>query len=487
MLQIIINSQSKIPIYKQIYVQIRNLILNGILSAGCLLPSERQLANTLGIHRNTIVKVYDELSADGYIQALRGSGHIVANPQFESHDMVDKTLYNGIEWKYRLPQIRRRHKLFRDFYIGAKNQKDKNEYFPFSSDLAGHKLQSIMDLHVIMSQFSLNEMRSPSTHNGKTEGLYNALLTFLRLKGIQANRSEIIIANNSFSALTDIVELIMHPGDSVIMEEPCHPFANIVFSRKNLKIITVPVDDDGMITEIIEPLIVQHSPKLLYVNSSYNDPSTRSMNKHRREILLNLSYKYDIPIYEDDWASDLTYSDNNMYSIKSFDKTSNVIYSYSFHLAASPSINLSVIVAHPLLVKKLSQYMEFNMHFIDELSTIILQYILNSNQYMQTIAHKCAHYKNKRDLMYGLFADRLPDIKIRKTDGGIHLWCELPQDWNLYRIKKDTQRHKIYIAWGEMFYSYTPQTHYMRLNFSYPTEQQIINGIEKLSAIIGRI
>jgi DNA-binding transcriptional MocR family regulator len=137
--------------------------------------------------------------------------------------------------------------------------------------------------------------------------LRQKLVAFLGTKGVKASSGEIQILSETNQALDFIVTLLVKPGDSVVMEEPVHPDMYRVMELAGAKILTVPVDGNGMNCEVLESLLTQTRPRLIFVNSSYHDPTGNILSIERRKKIVALSNRYRVPIVEEDAASELVY------------------------------------------------------------------------------------------------------------------------------------------------------------------------------------
>ena len=128
--------------------------------------------------------------------------------------------------------------------------------------------------------------------------------------------SQLQVLAETNQALDFIITSLLNPGDCVIIEEPVSPDVYRVIQLAGCRFITVPVDKDGMVCDNLEPLIEEHAPKFIYVNSSYQDPTGCILSLERRQRLLELSARHHIPIVEEDAGSSLNYEDGTISSLK---------------------------------------------------------------------------------------------------------------------------------------------------------------------------
>lgn len=485
-MQITVNAGSKTPIYKQIVNQIKDMVLRTELTEGARLPSERILAESIGVHRNTIIRAYGELKAEGFIDAVRGVGYRVA---FQSESQ---------EGDAEPPAANRNNQLFWPALI-------KEELWDANSQVDGF-VSKLFDVPAGIS-FScgllspearpyesilgmVEELLSQAQASGQPicqggQELRHSLSKFLRRKSIYANASEIAILSDAHQVLECLIEMMISPGDVVILEEPNYPNLYRQFKRAGATIITVPGDADGMMTNLLEPIIQKYQPKLVYTTGGFHDPTGRAMSSERRRILLDLACKYQFPIIEDDWTSGLSF-ENNLLSLKAMDTANHVIYIYSFVFTFAEGVRVSLVSAAKEVIERLNYLLSVKSFRADDISQTLLSRCLDNGTYQDTLQKMTACCQRKCDLMCECLEQAKPlGVSYERPQGGIFLWCRLPQQISLNKMLKLAQEHNISIIPGDVFYlNGTKGEQHLRLNFSYPSESQIVEGVAALVRIM---
>ena len=133
--------------------------------------------------------------------------------------------------------------------------------------------------------------------------LRKEIVAFLSTKGINTQPGNIQLFTENNQALDFIMTLMLQPGDKVIVPEALSPDIYRAIQFAGGQLLTVPMDEDGMICENLGPLIEKEKPKFMYVDSSFNSPTGTILSLERRKMLLELSYKYRVPIIEEDEGS----------------------------------------------------------------------------------------------------------------------------------------------------------------------------------------
>ncbi len=485
-----INPDSKIPIYRQIVDQIRRMILSGELAEGSTLPSERANAKILGVHRNTVIKAYNELKAEELIESRQGVGYIVAMPQ---------TAEKHPQQKQGEKQSLRSEKAKKVNWQAEINEKyldmeiTFDDLFQRFGDREKISMGSGISCPGIYDKKKLAEdIAAMVSEEGKTQYFYSPykgdkilrqqLVSFLSAKGIKATAGEIQILSETNQALDFLVTLLVKPGDSVIMEEAVSPDAYRAMELAGADIVTVPIDDEGMDCEALYGAVVRKKPRLIYVNSSFNDPTGAILPTERRKKILEISNKYRIPIIEEDAASELVYGGEKMPPIKAFDRAGNVIYVYSFSLSFLPGLSLAFVVADKQLIESLSYLVSVRMMAVDWTSQKLLAKYLADGSYYSILEAFRENYARKQEILCrGL--DEMQDLGIsyKRPGGGAYIWCALPQGIDSKEFASAAYKRGLAIIPGYVFFPHkNGGRDHIRINYSFETEERIEKGLEIL-------
>ena len=312
--------------------------------------------------------------------------------------------------------------------------------------------------------------------------LRHKLVSFLSTKGIKAGMSEIQILTETNQALDFIVALILRPGDTVIMEEPVSPDAFRAVELAGGKVVTVPVDEDGMQCECLEELILLHKPRFIYVNSSFHDPTGMILSGERRQRLVELSETYRVPVVEEDAASELVYSGPKYLPLKASDTRNNVIYIYSFSLTFLPGLSLAVVVADKELIRSLSYLVSVRLVATDWMSQKLIARYLDDGRYYRNLHVFRSNYAIKQEVMCRELDKMKPlGLEYVRPRGGVYIWCRLPEGVDSMELEVEARRMGVSIVPGYVFYpGKSGGRDYIRLNFSYESRERIRQGLEIL-------
>ena len=213
-----VNHSIKTPIYMQIATQMKNQILTGEIAAGSTLPSERSMAQILGVHRNTVIRAYADLKDMGLVRSDRGKGYAVCYSLPEDRPLTAEE-QRSVNWSH----------VIKDEYLDMEELYD--DIFQRFSTGKGISLSAGMppfvypeeeiadDIVAIMNESQLLPAYL-ATYQGDGE-LLRRLQDYLRTEGIEAGLRQIQVLKETNQALDYIITAMTEPGDCVFIEEPC--------------------------------------------------------------------------------------------------------------------------------------------------------------------------------------------------------------------------------------------------------------------------
>lgn len=484
-MKINIDKESKIPVYLQIADQIKAQVLKGTITGGYALPSERILAAELDVHRNTITKAYHELKAEGLVSSFQGKGYRIDLRQKEEKaaDEPDETaakrLRKSVNWE---ALMRDEYAVFDSEFDAIYSKSFDSGVISFGGGVAArepYKAEELADTFESIFKSDRKEAYFYAPYQGDPE-LRKEIVKFMATKGIKVDPGNIQIFSENNQAIDFIMSLMLRKGDKVLIEETTSPDVFRTIRVAGGELLTIPMDDDGIICDNLEALIESEKPAFIYVGSSFNNPTGAILPLERRQKLLDLSYKYRIPIIEEDEGSELYYDIEPVPSIKSMDTGDNVIYMYSLSLTMVPGAGISFVLADKNIIRRFGDMMSLRLSNPEWAAQMVTLEYMKKGVFAERLDLFRRVCREKRDLMCDLidrFADEY-ELEYSRPKGGVYLWIKLPHWINARRLLEQTQKLGMTFVPGRLFY---PQKahgdDHIRLNFSYPSLQQIRDGV----------
>jgi 2-aminoadipate transaminase len=338
----------------------------------------------------------------------------------------------------------------------------------------------------------LTERGEQALQYGATEG-YGRLRRLLWEKHARednANENDRVILTNGVQQGLDLLaKITIDQGDPVILEAPSYLTGGMAFRVYGCDIFSVDLDDRGIQVDILEETLAGlrrqgRHPKFLYLTPTYHNPAGVTMDIQRRRKVMDLAHEYDLLVVEDDPYHQLNYDGESVRNLKSMDEDNRVLYYSSFSKILSPGLRLGYAIGHKDLIAKLVLAKQTADLCTNSLSQhIAYEYLAQGH--LDGHIHKInSIYRRKRDLMLKAMAQYMPEgVTWTRPAGGMFLWVTFPETVDTrVMFNKSAERSVAYVH-GRSFYFDGRGAHQARLNFSYPSDEDIVEGVKRLSEV----
>lgn len=488
-MRIPLDRQSDIPLYQQIKSHLRQGILSGSLAPDTRLPASRQLARDLGVNRITVETAYSELEADGLIYSRVGSGTYVLPPLslpprpqdnleatwplWQQNAQTTNTISSIVEIDELLKASQHPHPI--SFAGGA----SAPHLFP--ADDFRKVLQTIMRRDG-MAAFDYGERSGYAP-------LRATIAHVLASQGLQARPENILITAGSQQALSLISQLLLKPGDTILVESPTYGGALELFRALNFEVVGIPMDKQGMQVERLEKLLQQHHPKLIYTIPNFHNPTGTCLNNSRRRELIVLADRYNIPILEDDFVGDLRYDGRTQPSLKALDPGGRVIYANTFSKMLMPGLRVGYLLVEGPIFENLVNFKHVNDLATSTLIQRALEAYVTVGRYQAHLRRSCQIFRKRRDAMLAALHRYLPVVApFDVPQGGLFLWVRLPDELSSDDLLSMACREGVDFVPGSRFFPDDVQgKDWMRLNFVLHSPDEIEEGVRRLKTAIERL
>jgi len=343
----------------------------------------------------------------------------------------------------------------------------------------------------------LTEMGESALQYGTTEG-YTPLREMIARNaakyGIQISSDNVLITSGSQQALDLLGRIFINRGDRVLVESPTYLGAIQAWNAYGVKYVTIPFDDDGMRTDLLESRL-RMGLKFIYVLPNFQNPTGVTLSRERRKQLVDMADAYGVPIVEDDPYGQLRYEGEHIPPVVVLDDemrakevpvySGNVIYTSTFSKILAPGLRLAWVVAPSEVIKKLVQAKQgCDLH--TSTFTQYLAYQVANNPWMKT--HICTirkTYKERRDVMIKALEKYMPEgVNWTEPKGGLFLWVTLPKNLNTGDIFEAAVAARVAFVPGGPFHPQGGGENTMRLNFSNSKPELIMEGIKRLADVL---
>lgn len=318
------------------------------------------------------------------------------------------------------------------------------------------------------------------------------LKDFAASKGVRVDPGDdVIVTTGSQEALFLAARVLVDPGDRVIVEEPTYLAAVNVFREHGAVFEAIPVDSEGMQTDVLEERLKsmgrdEKRPKLAYLVPTSQNPSGSTMSQERRRHLIELAEQYDFLIIEDDPYSFFTFEPVNVDYLKSLDKSGRVIYTSTFSKILSPGLRIGWVLGP----RDLISYIELAKQAVDLHTATLSQYIvmeaIRKGIVDATIERARSLYKEKRDVMMNALDEHMTGLaEWTRPVGGFFTMVYVNGEIDMKALMLEAiEKYGVAYVPGESFFPVSKKKNTMRLNFSYPSKEQIAEGVRRIARLV---
>ena len=335
-----LDAGSATPLHRQIYFEIRGAILDGRLRPGARLPASRALARDLAVSRNTVTSAFDQLVAEGYIEARTGAGSFV--PAHLPKDQVSKGSVSGKQARGQpTPGLTPSRRAARLMSVAGEPTSRR----PFSPGLPEVDLFPFKEWARLLGRHWRRP--APKDLTGTAPGgdfrLCAVVADYLATaRAVFCRPEQVIITSGSRQALDLAARVLIDPGDKVWIEEPGYWPTSAVLGAAGARLIPVPVDGEGL--SVIDGLALAPRPRLICISPSHQYPLGVTMSLGRRLELLEIARASASFVLEDDYDSEYRYAGRPLAALQGLDQGGHVIYLGTFSKVMFPGVRLGYMV-----------------------------------------------------------------------------------------------------------------------------------------------
>lgn len=464
-------------LYEALAADIAVSIYSGVLRSGEKLPSVRQVTANRGVSASTVFQAYYLLEAQGLVRARDRSGYYVAHgarhlpPEADtpSQPTEDAASVNINDLVFDVLEST----MMRDVVqLGSA--------FPSPLLFPHDRLsQSISSTTRNFDPWSIVDELTP----GHTDLRRQIALRYLA-SGVHVNTDDIIITNGALEALNLCLGVLTQPGDKVLIETPTFYAALQSLEAHHLEAVEVPTHPrEGIQLDALENAIKRHRPKACCLMTTFQNPLGYLMSDEKKQALVELLTRYDVPLIEDDVYNELYFGSTQPALTKRFDTSGIVMHCSSFSKTLAPGYRIGWVVAErhtraiarrkltttltcPLPTQMaIARYLEkggYDKHLRHLRKTLQTQ----QTQFAQAIGHYFP-----------------PGTRATRPKGGYFIWIELPLGINALEIHRHALSLGISVAPGPIFSAKQAFQNCLRINYGYAWDART----EAATATLGKL
>lgn len=326
---------------------------------------------------------------------------------------------------------------------------------------------------------------------GATEGYgptREAISQFMGNKGVTVAPDGLIVTTGSQQALDLLGKTLISPGDKVIVEAPTFLATIQCFKLYGADIVGAPIDGDGVQVDVLERLIEEHKPKLVYLIPTFGNPSGATLSLERRKRILEIAVRTQTLIVEDDPYGELYFDQPPPASIKALSALvpgaeDLIIHCGSFSKILSPGLRVGWLIAPAPLLAKATMCKQFSDAHTSNLSQAIAAQYLTMNRLDATLSAVRKVYAERARVMGQCLKEALGDaIRFVPPKGGMFVWAQLTEGRDANAFAQRAIDKLVAFVPGAPFYAHDPDNSTLRLSFATADLDKIREGIARLGS-----
>ena len=458
---------------RQVFDQVVARIASGTLPAGFRLPPTRALARELDVHRNTVVRAYEDLEGAGFVVSTVGRGTFVAEVASSLNAAATRTR-RSLPWDAILSRASNVEPLGR-VDLMARIPRGPNEAIQCS------RLQPSPDLlpdalfkrcldHVFRTQGPKALEYAPRDGVPRLRGL---VADDLSRHGVPASAEDILITSGSQQALDLVARTLLDPGDTFLVDESTYSGAINLLSTAGARLIGIPTDDEGPDLDALERG-ARAGAKGIYLMPNTNNPTATTISRARREALVQWSHDRGVPIVEDDYASDL-HLDGILPPPAMRALSGDVIFVGSFSKRLIPALRIGFVVCPKNLRPRIDALKQSMDLCTSGLLQSALAEFIERGYLAAHLTRVIPEYRARRDALCGSLAKHMPDgVTWHAPQHGLHLWLQLPPTVDAERFHDEAQRRGVIVNPGAFHSPNNTRRSGVRLTFCSETTDRLV-------------
>jgi len=484
-----LDSSTSVPLYRQLYRDLRQCILSRKLLPEMRLPSTRSLAKELGLSRNTVVEAYDQLAAEGYLESRVGSGTYVATElpeellRIRGQSHLDAASPPRTE-PSAASSLSERGDLLTDIDLSA--------FRPDETPCAFRPGLPALDAFPIetWSRLTSRRWRSlPSSMLGyrKSTGyppLREAISDYLQnSRRVDCSPEQVLILSGTQQAITLTAHVLLDPGDRAWIEDPGYPRARGAFRWAGAETVPVPLDEEGLTLDPDDS--ERDNAHLAYVTPSHQYPLGMTMSLPRRLELLNWAETSEAWILEDDYDSEYRYEGRPIAALQGLDKLNRVIYVGSFSKVLFPALRLGYLVVPEPLVDAFSAAKSLVERCPPLAPQMVVTDFLDEGHFDRHLRRMRTLYAKRQSVLIEALNEHLGNrVDVSSDEAGLHLTMFLNDGLDDQNVWAALQRRGIVAPPLSFYAARSLDRNGLVLGYAAVPEEKIREGVVQIAEVL---
>lgn len=476
-LRFAVDRDPSLPVFLGIARAIAEGARSGRLAPGTRLPGSRELSESLGVHRNTVLAAYRELSAEGFLSTNQGRGTFIA----DSLPEVRPRRWSEVPPRRGRPA--RPHFAFESSPVELPTGPVPNGALPLYGGFPDTRL---VPREALARAYRRALRRSPDLlAYGDPRGeptLRAAFAEMLRARrGLAVGPDDVLVTRGSQMALALIGRVLVRPGDVVAVEAFGYQPAWRALSQHGAELVPVRVDDEGLDVDALAEVAERRALRAVYVTPHHQFPTTVSMSAARRMALLELARRKRFAIVEDDYDHEFHYDGRPVLPLASVDDAGVVLYVGTLSKVVAPGLRIGYVVAPDAVRDAMVGLRSVIDRQGDQLTERALAELIEDGELQRHLWRTRRVYEARRAHAVEALRDEVGEwLEFRTPSGGMALWGKVRADLAVSAWHVEAVKRGVLFQPGSLFTFGRREIQRVRLGYCGLTERELTSAVGRL-------
>lgn len=448
-------------LYIQLYNVLKQRIIDNDIKSNSKLPAIRKFSNLINVNKITIVKAYKMLEEENYVYKKVGSGTYVYDLNI-NENYIDNTYID-----------------YSNNMINLGSGTPSEELFP---------IEDFKDsINYVLDKYKGKAFGYQDSKGD--ESLRSIIFNLFLIDKIEVTKEQIQIISGAQQGIDIVSKALLNARDFVMIESPTYTGAIAIFKSRGCQFTTIDINYNGINFKELEEKLKKYRPKVFFTMSNLQNPTGYTYTKEEKIKILELSKKYQFYIVEDDYASELNFSNMKIETLKELDIEKRVIYIKSFSKIFLPGLRLGYLIAPEGLEKKISSAKHSTDIYTSGLIQKSFEVFLKNGKWNNQFDNVYRMFKDKFNIAIDVFEKNLSkEITFNKPLGGVNFWLEFDQSIDASEVYEYLLIENIVVAPGNMFFLNNKKSNCIRISITSiekdKLQRSLIVFCEKINAFL---
>ncbi len=479
---LLVDTAAAVPVYLQIAQTITEEIRRGRLPSGTAMPGSRILAEELGVNRKTVIQAYQELLAQGWLEAEPKRGTFVSRKipittpaPFAAGPPAKATMSDQPGFRF-TPRV--------DLPVSEPLAPGTLVFTDGTPDV---RLAPIGVLASAYRQVLQAKGRRNMLGYGDAAGslkLREVLSAMLNQdRGLACRPENLCITRGSQMGLFLLAEALIGPGDIVAVEALSYPPAWEVFRRVGARLVPVPVDAEGVRVDELERMCREQPLRAVLLTPHHQYPTTVTLKADRRLHLLALAARYRFAIIEDDYDHEFHYGHRPVLPLASADTEGLVLYTGSLSKLLAPGIRVGYVAGPRQVIDTLTQVRSIVDRQCDLIMEGAIAQLIEAGEIKRHARKAHGEYGRRRDALASFLKRDLGEaVRFSVPEGGLALWVEFDGAVDVDELAgRATGQHVVFTPASRFALRPEDRVNAVRLGFASLSVAELEEGVKRIA------